>query len=84
MLSLVAILFGASMAQQQTPPIKMLSAEECALITKQPSGDYMVNGTVRIGEMTISNSNVQRNGMVFGGVDPFDVITRSCFSGRGA
>ena len=80
----IALVAGFSMAQQQPPPIKMLSPEECALIVRQPNGEYVVNGTLKFGNMTISNGNVQKGGMVFGGVDPFDVITRSCFAGRGA
>jgi hypothetical protein len=70
-------------AQQQSPPqIKMLSPSECAVIEKRPIGDYMVNGTINIGNITISNSNVSRDGINYGGIDPFDVITRSCFNGK--
>jgi hypothetical protein len=32
--------------QPPSPPIKMLSPTECALIEKRPAGDYMVNGTI--------------------------------------
>ena len=70
--------------QPQSPPIKMLSLTECALIEKRPAGDYMVNGTITIGNMTITNSKVPPNGISYSGIDPFDVITRSCFTGRPA
>ena len=82
----LAFLTGISaqvMAQQQPiPKIQMLSPTECTVISKRPAGDYMVNGTIKVGSMTISNSNVVRGGINYGGVDPFDIITRSCFSGK--
>ncbi|MBW7970272.1 hypothetical protein [Bradyrhizobium sp. BR 10289] len=77
--------FAPVIAQQQvSPPVKMLSPAECALIERRPAGDYMVNGTITIGGLTVTNSNVPRNGINLGGIDPFEIITRSCFVGRPA
>ena len=65
-----------------SPDIKLLSPVECAAITKRSNNEFYVEGSVVIGGMTISKSNVPRNGIIFNGVDPFDVINRSCFRGN--
>jgi hypothetical protein len=70
-------------AQQQKPPeVKLLTPAECSQITKRPQGDFFVKGPITIGGMTISNSNVPPHGLIQNGIDNFDVIQRSCFSGR--
>jgi hypothetical protein len=79
------ITLAPAMAQQPEPAqIKLLSPAECPMIVKRPAtGDYMVNGTITIGGMTFSNGNIPPNGIRLQGADPFDVITRSCFAGKG-
>lgn len=70
-------------AQNAAPPaVKLLSPAECANIQKLSENDYFITQPVTIGGMTISQSNVPKNGINYGGIDPFDVITRSCFTGK--
>lgn len=84
-LTVVSISSGSVLAQTSKPPeIKLLSPAECTEIVKRSDNEFYINGKVVIGGMTISQSNVPRNGISYGGVDPFDVINRSCFSGKRA
>jgi hypothetical protein len=69
--------------ERKAPPeIKMLSPEECALISKRSENDYYVKGPVTIGGITIEKSNLTRKGVIFNGDDHFEVIQRSCFGGK--
>lgn len=80
---LFAISAGGAFAQQQkAPEVKILTPAECSNIVKRSDNEYFIQGAVQIGGMRISQSNVQRNGISYGGMDPFDVITRSCFNGK--
>jgi hypothetical protein len=69
--------------ERKAPPeIKMLTAEECALIIKRSENDYYVRGPVTIGGITIEKSNLTRKGVIFNGANHFDIIQRSCFGGE--
>jgi hypothetical protein len=82
-LLLVALFSNEPTAAQtaKPPEIKFLSPAECATITKRSDNEFYVVGPVILGGMTIAKSTVTRNGISFNGVDPFDVINRSCFRG---
>ena len=83
MVSALIIAPAAAQAQAPKPPeVKLLTPAECSQITKRPQGDFLVKGSVTIGGMTISDSNVPPHGIVMNGIDNFDVIQRSCFNGR--
>ena len=83
MLSALIIATGAAQAQSPRPSeVKLLTAAECSQITKRPRGDFYVKGPIKIGGMTIQESNVPPHGIVMNGIDNFDVIQRSCFNGR--
>ena len=72
----------AGAQERKSPPeIKMLTPEECALITKRSENDYYVKGPVTIGGITIEKSNLTRKGVIFNGVNHFEIIQRSCFGG---
>lgn len=70
--------------QEKTPAVKMLTPAECAQITKRSDNEFHVKGTVTIGGVTMTDSSIGRNGIIFNDVDNFDVINRSCFQGRPA
>jgi hypothetical protein len=70
--------------EQKAPAVKMLTPAECAQITKRSDNEFYVKGTVTIGSVTMTDSSIGRNGIVMNDVDNFDVINRSCFSGRPA
>jgi hypothetical protein len=83
MVSALVIAPAAAQAQAPKPPEEiLLTRVECRQITKRPDGDFFVNGPIKIGEMTIQDQNVSPDGVVLNGIDNFDVIQRSCFSGR--
>jgi hypothetical protein len=83
MVSALIIAPTVAQAQQGKPPeVKLLTPAECSQITKRPQGDFFVKGPITIGGMTIKDSNVPPHGIVINGIDNFDVIQRSCFSGR--
>jgi hypothetical protein len=60
----------------------MLTAAECALITKRSDNEFYVTGAVRIGETLVANISIPRNGIKYAGIDPFEVVSRSCLSGK--
>ena len=70
--------------EQKAPVVKMLTPAECALITKRSDNEFYVKGPVTIGGITMTDSSVGKNGIIFNDVDNFDVINRSCFQGRPA
>ena len=75
-------LSAASAQGLRKDDIKPLSPAECALIEKRTDQEYYITGPVTIGRATIKNSSVLKGGIVMNGVDNFDVINRSCFSGK--
>jgi hypothetical protein len=78
----LVIASNAEAQQQNAPEVKLLTPAECEQITKRPEGDFFVKGPVKIGMVTIENSNVPPHGIVMNGIDNFDVIQRSCFNGK--
>jgi hypothetical protein len=83
MVSALIIAPTAAQAQAPEPPeVILLTRVECRQITKRPDGDFFVNGPIKIGEMTIQDQSVSPDKGVLNGIDNFDVIQRSCFSGR--
>jgi hypothetical protein len=70
--------------EQKAPAVKMLTPAECAQITKRSENEFYVKGTVTIGGVTMTDSSIGRNGIIFNDLDNFDVINRSCFQGRPA
>jgi hypothetical protein len=80
---LAIILASNAQAEQPKPPeVRLLTPAECSQITRRPQGEFMVKGSLTIGQLTIEDSNVFPNGLVINGIDFFEVIRRSCFSGR--
>jgi hypothetical protein len=83
MVSALIIVPAAAQAQAPKPPeMILLTRVECRQITKRPKGDFFVNGPIKIGEMTIQDQTVSPNEQIMNGIDNFDIIQRSCFSGR--
>jgi hypothetical protein len=84
---IVAIgLLSASSALAQDskapPPIRPLSDEDCSKIRRLPDGNLRVEGEVQIGQLNVVNSTIGPNGISLGGVDPYEVVMRSCFRDR--
>jgi hypothetical protein len=75
---------GAAVGKEggAAPAVKLLTPAECAQITKRSDTQFYIKGPLTIGGVTIENSTLTPNGIVFNGVDNFDVIKRSCFNGR--
>jgi hypothetical protein len=83
MVSALVIASAAAQAQAPRPPeVILLTRVECRQITKRPDGDFFVYGPIKIGELIIQDQSVSPDGIVLNGIDNFNVIQRSCFSGR--
>src|ERR1700733_6008177 len=81
--SMLLVAPAIAQEQRQEPPdVKLLTPDECSQITKRPQGDFFVKGSIEIGGMTIKDGNVPPHGISNGGIDPFNVIQRSCFNGQ--
>lgn len=77
------VLYGLpSIAQQQQPTVKLLSADECKLVERRNPSEFFVKGPLVIGSMEFTGSVVGRGSGLINGIDVFEVIERSCFKER--
>jgi hypothetical protein len=74
--------FANAQEREGPPEIKLLTPAECAMVSKRSENDFYIKGPLTIGNTTYESSIVSRNGVSFGGVDHFEVISRSCFQGK--
>jgi hypothetical protein len=74
---------NAALAQSQNKAklVDRLTEEECATITRVSEREYMVKGPVMIGQVRLADTNVQY-GTLLDGVDPWFLITISCFPNK--
>ncbi len=77
------LLISSALAQvSSVPASKLLPPQECANVSKAPDGTYIIHGAIHVGGATIGNDRVPPNGIKLGGLNVFDLITQSCFSGK--
>jgi hypothetical protein len=77
-LIIVAALLPFGVTAQERKPVKMLTPEECSKIIKKSDTEYLSEISVAGQRGTIAKGVTAGHS----GVNPFDVITRSCFSGK--
>jgi hypothetical protein len=80
--SLVAsVVCTGSLAQSQSKVklVDRLTEAECTTITKVSEREYMVKGSIMIGQVRVADTNVQY-GTLLDGTDPWYLITISCFA----
>jgi hypothetical protein len=80
--SLVASMVSIAALAQSQNKVKLvdrLTEAECATITRVSEREYMVKGPVMIGQVRLADTNVQYNGTLLDGTDPWFLITISCF-----
>jgi hypothetical protein len=64
------------------PDTKFLTPAQCSQITKLSENEFYIRGTVTMGALTIGDQRVPRAAIIVNGINPFDVIQRSCFNGK--
>ena len=83
-LIVLAILsIGPAIAQSKnTSDVKQLSANDCAKITKKYDQTYYVGPELTIGSLTLKDTHVTPSTPAPDGINPFEIITISCFRGK--
>ena len=83
LLMFAVLSIGPAMAQSKnTSDVKQLNANDCAKITKKYDQTYYVGPELTIGSLTLKDSQVTPYTPAPDDINPYEIITISCFRGK--
>ena len=78
-LMLLTVASATAFAQGSAPT---MTPAECAQVTRVSPDSVRIAGPIVVAGTSLSQTTLPRQGMVINGVNIFEAIERSCFSGK--
>ena len=76
-ISTLGVLASPAFAQAP-PPMKMVTPEECQMVTRRSPDEFYVTGPLRIGRVILRDEKIRRNEKTADGINAFGVLDQFC------